>query len=102
MVVWMLFVQKVYAIMEVCVFLFITSLIASALLDSLVTDVKLTWMNAQVSHATMEERALIPLKVIVASALRVSLAYNVMKKTATVTKFHMFAQIVQCAETNQD
>jgi hypothetical protein len=98
----MLFARKGSATMEVCAFPFITSLIAFALLDSLARDVKLTWMNAQVSHAIMEERALTPLKVIVANALQGSLDYSVMKKTATVTKYHMSVQIVQCAETNQD
>ena len=59
-------------------------------------------MNVQASHAIMVEPALTHLKVIVANALQVSLVYNVMKKTATVTKYHMFVQIVPCAEMSQD
>jgi hypothetical protein len=43
--------------MEVCALPFITSLIAFALLDLLVRDVKLTWTNVQVSHVIMVERA---------------------------------------------
>jgi hypothetical protein len=37
--------------MEVCAFPFIINLIAFALLDLLVIDVKLTWMNVQASLA---------------------------------------------------
>jgi hypothetical protein len=102
MVAQTLFVRKVYANMEGCVFPFITSLIAFALLDLLVRGVKLTWMNVQVSRAIMVERALTPLKVIVANVLQASLDYSVMRKTATVTKYHMFVQNVLCVETNQD
>ena len=56
--------------MAVCAFPFTTSLHAFVLLDLLVRDVKLMWMNVQVSHALIEERASTFLKVIVANVLQ--------------------------------
>ena len=49
----MLFAQKVYAIMVVCVLLFITDRSASAQLDLLAKNVRLTLMNVQVSLVIM-------------------------------------------------
>ena len=88
--------------MEGYVFPCITSLIVFALLDLPVRGVKLTWMNVPVSRVIMVERALTPLKAIVANVLQASLDYSVMRKTATVTKYHLFVQNVLCVEMNLD
>ena len=100
MAVRMLFVQKDCAIMAACVYLFITDLNASVLLDFLVKDVRLTLMNAQVSLAITEELARIHHKDIDVSAHQVLLAFSAMRKIVTV--INRLVQSARCAEMSQE
>lgn len=98
----MLFAQKVFVIMEVCAYPYVTRQSVSAQLDLPENAAKSTWMNAPVNPVTMVELVLIPLKAIGVSVLQVLLDYSVMKKIAIVTKYHQFVQNEQCAETSRD
>ena len=59
-------------------------------------------MNALASLATMVVPVSILLKVIDANVPLDLLDCNVMKRIATVIKYHLYAQNEQCAETSQD
>ena len=98
----MSFVQKAFVIMEVCACLYATNQSVSVQLGSPETAVKSMSMNAQANPATMVVPASIPHKVIDANALLDSLDYNVMKRIAIVTRYHLFAQNEPCAEMNLD
>lgn len=98
----MLFAQKVFAIMEACVCLYVTNQSVSVQLGSPENVVKSMLMNALASLATMVVPVSILLKVIDASVPLDLLDCNVMKRIATVIKYHLSAQNEQCAETSQD
>ena len=98
----MLFAQKAFVIMEACVCLYVTNQSVSVQLGSPENVVKSMLMNALASLATMVVPVSILLKVIDASVPLDLLDCNVMKRIATVIKYHLSAQNEQCAETSQD
>ena len=98
----MLFAQKVFAIMEACVCLYVTNQSASVQQGSLEKAVKSMLMNAPASLATMVVPVSILLKVIDANVPLDLLDCNVMKRIATVIRYHLYAQNEPCAETSQD
>ena len=98
----MLFAQKVFAIMEACVCLYVTNQSVSVQQGSPENDVKSMLMNALASLATMVVPVSILLKVIDANVPLDLLDCNVMKRIATVIRYHLYAQNEPCAETSQD